>query len=286
MSNKHEPTAPAAEHKTGTEVAIYELGADAGAGMENLRREEYAIPFIKIVNADSPVAAPISAGGLGLKPGTFYNTATGEIIDGEAGFDFIPAYRYSNFVEQYPYESGKGFIGIRKIDDPEIAKLMKTQDKFKQHGFYLSKRGDDVIQFVETNYIYAIMLDSAGHSVGWVIFRFKSTQIKKYQGLMTRLMNLKVTGRLASGDVATVQASMWMHICHAGIMNEKKGVKNFYGWKLDLKTPDPANCRLLMSDSLYKEGRLLYDTARSSTDKLDAAEAAASATDADEEVSL
>src|SRR5690242_478415 len=71
-----------------TDMAMYEgYEADRGAGFENQTAEDISVPFIEILQSNSPEVAVED----GPRPGTLINRTTGEIFPGKDGIPFIPA---------------------------------------------------------------------------------------------------------------------------------------------------------------------------------------------------
>lgn len=235
----------------GQEVAVYDPGQDAGAGLENVTSDEYAIPFVKILDPKSPQCKPPSAGGLpGAKGGTIINLSTNEIFDGPAGIDFIPVHRDHHFVEWIKKNedgSGGGFVGVRPPDDALMLRLQTEQGKF---GKLQTPEGHEL---ADTYYIYGLIVQE-GQGIPALI-AFASTQIKKYKNFMTRVMGIQYAG--PNGQVTP---PMWAHLWHFSTVYESKGQNSWYGWRLALKEEPPIKARLKTTDPLYLQGRELYNS--------------------------
>ena len=65
MSSKQASSEKALEKAPGTAITVVDFEGDEGAGMENVDRSEWTIPFVRIVQAGSPQAKPKAVGGLG-----------------------------------------------------------------------------------------------------------------------------------------------------------------------------------------------------------------------------
>lgn len=86
--------------------------ADAGQGLEGASREDFAIPFINVLQSLSPqVDKDGEAYVEGAEPGMFFNNVTGEIFDGKAGLLVIPANFEKVYNEFVPRDSGGGWRG-------------------------------------------------------------------------------------------------------------------------------------------------------------------------------
>src|SRR6266550_5782372 len=133
MRSKEEKEGTAVEmlKKASTDLAVIDYGDDEGLGLENVDVNELRVPILRMLQALSPQCKPVSPGGTdGAKPGMILNTSTGEVMEGEAGFEFIPVMRDHNYVEYVPRESGGGFVAIRPVDDEEVLMLRAEQGRF------------------------------------------------------------------------------------------------------------------------------------------------------------
>lgn len=241
--------------KPGQEVAVYDPGTDAGAGLEDVGRDEYAIPFLTVLDPKSRFVKPAAAGGIpGANAGALFNTSTNEIFDGEIGIDFIPVHRDHHFVEWIPKNedgSGGGFVGIRSPDDPLALELQA------KHGKFGKLPTSDGHELAETFYLYGLVVaDGVGTPV---VIGFSSTQIKKYRNFMTRAMGIKYQG--PSGMIVP---ALWAHVWRFGSMWEKKGkAYEGFGWRIALKKEPSIESRLKISDPLYVQARGLYEVIKS-----------------------
>lgn len=247
-------TQPETGQVPGSELTIYDPGRDAGAGMENISRDEYAIPFIRVLDAKSPQCKPVAAGGVpGAKAGSIFNVSTGEVYDGEKGIEFIPVHRDHNFGEWIPRDEsggGGGFVGIRAHDDPLVLELRAKNGQF---GKLPTSDGHEL---VEAFYIYGLLV--ADGMASPVLISFTSTQIKKYKNFMTRVMGIQY-----QGPQGMVRPPMWAHRWRLTTGYESKGTFSWYGWKIALVEEPPIKSRLKLNDPLYVQGRELYETIKS-----------------------
>jgi len=245
---------PSVIESQSTDVAIYDPGSDAGAGMEDITRDEYAIPFIRILDAKSPQVRPVSAGGIpGAKAGSIINMSTSEIFDGEKGIEFIPVHRDHKFVEWIKRNddgSGGGFVGIRAVDDPLVLEL---RAKHGQFGKLPTSEGHEL---VETFELYGLIV--ADGMANPCVISFSSTQIKKYKSFMTRVMGITY-----QGPQGPVRPPLWAHVWTLKTAYESKGQFSWYGWRIALKEEPPIRSRLKLTDPIYARGRELYEAIKS-----------------------
>jgi len=252
--------------KTGNALAVVDFGEDAGVGMENIDRSEYAIPFVRVLHALSPQVKPKSAGGLGCKAGDIFNLGTNEAFDGEKGVTFIPVHRDHNYVEFIPRNedgSGGGFVGIRAVDDPLVLQLSAEQGKF---GRLKTSEGTEL---TETFYLYGLLLDE-NNTPSQVVIGFSSTQIKKYKAFITRYMGIQYP----NPQNVMVRPPLWAHKWKLTTAYEQKGVYNWYGWRVNLLEEPSSKSLMAITDPLYVLGREFYNVIKSGMIKANYAQAA------------
>lgn len=174
----------------GGAVAAYDYGADAGAGFEGTSGADLSIPFISILQSNSPQVEEDSDR---YKPGMLVNTVTGDIIDADvakhgAGQPFLPVHKETAYVEWVPRDSGGGFVGLH---DPngEVVKKAIAANGGSRIGKLTLDNGNELI---ETHYIYGLLLDEAGETTtGFAVVSFTSTKIKPYRDFTTAMYTLK-----------------------------------------------------------------------------------------------
>lgn len=275
--NTQDSSAPgtdlATQQQGGALQVVEDYGDDAGAGLENVGVDEYKIPFLRILQALSPACKPVEAGGMeGAKPGLIMNTATGEIYDGKEGLDFVPAVRDHNFVEFVPRDAGGGLVGIHAVDDPKVLQLRAEQGKFGK-----LKTNDDT-EISESFYLYGLVIP-AGRSPFRAIVGFTSSQIKKYQEFMGRVMGIEYTIDTPNGKKA-IKPPMWAHRWHLGTVFEKGKKGEFYNWKLSLTGRDEKGMEsslksiIPMKDPLYIAAKEFADMVKGGKAKVDYNQAA------------
>ena len=112
---------PATTGATPLPVALQEaFMADAGQGLEEASREDFAIPFLNVLQSLSPQAdADGDAYVDGAKPGMIFNNVTQEIYDGAEGIVVVPCHFEKTYNEFVPRDAGGGWRG--SYDSKEAA---------------------------------------------------------------------------------------------------------------------------------------------------------------------
>jgi len=88
---------------TGTALALADaFEADAGAGLEQMNKEDFALPFLKALTNNSDEIGVVE----GAMPGMIFNTVTKELFDGKKGIVVVPTAYVRQYIEWAPRGSG------------------------------------------------------------------------------------------------------------------------------------------------------------------------------------
>lgn len=271
-----EKTAPAheADKKPGTDVAVRttgsqvavaeDYGADAGKGMENISNDERKIPFVRLLQSNSPQCVDDGNAKFmpNAKPGMFLNTSTGQLF---TRLGMIPCARDHKFVEYIPRDLGSGFVGIHEPNAELVLMLRAKQGKFGKlgNGIVRDEKGNITAgtEIIEGFQLYAIFFDPDSSTKFRGVYSFASTQIGKYQNFIDRYDS--ITYRTSAGeDGKVIKPPMWAHRWLLISANEKNKKGAFKGVVVGLfeKNPDgsdadPIKSLIKMSDPLYAEGK-------------------------------
>lgn len=163
----------------------YDYGSDAGVGFEGTTAKDLSIPFIGILQSNSPQVEDGTVEG--AKPGMLINTVTNELIDGDKGQTFIPVHYDRAYVEWTPRDKGGGFVGLHDA----ASELVKTELK-KNEG----KRGKIILgngnELIETEYCYCLTLEQdAVTPSGFAVLSLTSTKLTPFRKFKTALFMLK-----------------------------------------------------------------------------------------------
>lgn len=212
-----------------TDVADYiGYAGMEGAGFENQTSDDYAIPFLQILQALSP---QLETDG-DLRQGMIINTVTGEVFPGKEGIAFVPATTRHVYVEWRPREVGGGFVAVHEIDSETVIYCVSTQE----FGEYKTPAGNDLI---ETFYVYGIAFDSEGTPIQSVL-AFSSTKIKKYKAWMTKAKTIQI--RLTDGR--RIPAPLFAHRYRLRTVNEKNSKGAFHNWEITFDGSNALEARL------------------------------------------
>jgi hypothetical protein len=217
-----------------TSLAVVEIDEeDRGAGLKDIDPNERKIPFLRIIQTNSPEVEEGNPKFIaGAKPGMFFNTATKQVYK---ALIMIPCARDHKYIEYIPREAGSGFVGIRGPKDPLVLELRAKQGKFGKLSNGVTKRNVDGkaldgTEIVESFEIYGIFIDVETGAKFRAIASFSSTQISKYQGLIDRSDAFEYQ----LGDGTLVKPALYSHkwLCTTTVEKNKKGT--FRGWVIGL----------------------------------------------------
>lgn len=189
--------------KTGTDVAAaqttavgeasdFDYGDDSGAGFENTKGTDLSIPFMNVLQSNSPDVQKCQDGTIIL--GMFKNSVTGEYVK-RSGFNFLPVHKEEAFVEWIPRIKGGGFVKLHAPDSPEVMKAIESNGgrmpKKSADGKKIPIKIDDN-ELVETYYVYGLLLDETGSLTnGFAVIAFTSTKIKPYRDWLTSMFMIR-----------------------------------------------------------------------------------------------
>ena len=172
----------------------YSYGDDAGAGFENKTASDLSIPFINLLQSNSPEVQKSKDGSIRI--GFMKNSVTGEVHTGDEGFNFLPVHDDFAFVEWIPRNKGGGYVGVHELGSDEVTAAIRANG-----GSRIPKKGSDgkkipltvgQNELVETYYLYGLLLDDDMETTkGFAVIAFTSTKIKVYRDFITAMMMMR-----------------------------------------------------------------------------------------------
>lgn len=167
-----------------TAVATFDYGNDAGAGFEGVKQTDLSIPFLQVLQSNSPQVENNDPEG--ARAGMLYNTVTRELIQGSV--NFLPVYKQDAYVEWVPRNKGGGFVAAHAEDSPVVKAALNARGDNKFEKLVL----DNGNELIETHYMYGLLLDETGASpLGFCVIGFTSTKIKPYRDFLTSMYMVK-----------------------------------------------------------------------------------------------
>ena len=161
-----------ATKKEGSLPAKIDFISDAGAGLENIDKDDLALPFLKLLQTGSDETKKKHANYVeGAEAGMFYNTVTKKLYSGEKGIEIIPCFYKLTFPEWAPFERKEG-RPVSPDRGPEILATTKKNDKGKD----VLENGNEIIK--TANHFVIINGDKPEKA----LMAMKSTQLKVSRG--------------------------------------------------------------------------------------------------------
>jgi hypothetical protein len=242
---------PAVKAKTDVVVANgIDLGEDAGMGFENTDKDSFAIPFLRILQGQSPQCNKANPEYIkGAEQGSFYNTVTKEVIpvDESTTIELLLCHYDRKFTEWAPNRGG--FRGEHHPSEPILQKAVeKINDEGKR--IMVLPNGNSI---QDTRYHFCLRIKEDG-STEPVLASISSSGIKKSKRLLTELNGLKL--RNAEGRLFT--PPMFLSVIHATTVAESNDEGDWFNWdftvdrKLDINNEGDAE--------LYMQAKAFRDS--------------------------
>lgn len=174
-------------------VASYDYGDMAHAGFEGTKITDLSIPFINVLQANSPEVEEQTVKGAGS--GDLLNSVTKEIL--KQPLIVQPVFREEAWIEWVPRNKGGGLAGRHEPNSEIVSAVIKKnngsrippQDADGKRPPFRIASGNDL---VETYYVYCLILDEEGKEVdGYCVLAFSSTKIKVYKNWLTAMYTQK-----------------------------------------------------------------------------------------------
>jgi hypothetical protein len=203
--------ANAVTEKKENAVAVYDYGDSAGAGYENLSSDDYSVPFIILLQSNSPEVENNEPEG--ARGGMFLNRVTNELTPGDTGIVVVPCYSHTVFEEWVPRDNGGGYVAPHAVDSAEVYDAIKSANgKFGK----LRLGANDLI---ETHYVYVLLLNNEGNEItGFAAIPIASTKIKPKKDWLTAM-------RHQGGD----KTPLFANRARIKVVRKENKKGNFYG---------------------------------------------------------
>lgn len=166
------------------------LAGYAGAGSDDLGQEDFALPFLKLIQSLSPQRDKNEPEHIdGAEEGDFFNSVTRELFPGEEGIAAVPIYFQKVYVEWVPRNQGGGFV---------------AQHGSREDAIVNAEEGNEV---VETINVYLVVQGEQGWTP--VILSATSTKLTPVKKWWSRLRMTKMQNEDGEMKKAPVFAYVW-----------------------------------------------------------------------------
>lgn len=230
-------------------VALADMQADAGLGMEGIGTDDQAIPFLSPLQPLSPQVNKRSDAYVeGAEAGSLLQSVTGEVYDGQEGVLLVPVAYQRKVIEWKPRETGGGFVKAHDADS-NILDLAKRNDM-----------GKDVLpngNIVEpTAHHYCLLLKPDG-TFDQVLVTMKSTQLKKSR----KWNSMQLAQKMKAPDGSLFTPPSFANVYHAKTVAESNDRGEWFGWSIGLSGP-------LTDPNVYAAAREFAKQVRAGTVKV------------------
>lgn len=218
--------------KDETKLASSEMFADAHLGFEETSQESFAIPFLVILQKNSPQVDEDSGDFIkGAKAGSFFNTATNEIFDSKEGVKVIPCHYMRQMVEWVPRDAGGGFRGSHAPESINLNELERNES-----GKFILANGNEL---ADTRYHFVLLLTADGPKQA--VLSLTSTQIKASKNWMTAMKERKAKDSKGNIRSLPMMACKWL-LTSVSQSNDKGNWKGLaIGFEGMLSLPEENN---------------------------------------------
>jgi hypothetical protein len=197
--------------------------ADAGAGTQNIKQEDLALPFLKVLGQLSPEVNKRDAKYVeGAQPGMILNTVTKQLFDGEKGIEVIPVFYRRQYIEWQDRGEGQGApVAIHDAGSDILNKTSRDKGNKDRlpNGNYIDNTANH----------FVVVL---GDSPSTALISMKSTQLKVSKNWNSLMMGIKMQGK---NGLFTPPTYSHIYILKTVQMSNDKGT--WFGWDVSKKGP-------------------------------------------------
>lgn len=244
------------------ELMVVDLGQNAGAGLEDMSMDEMLTPFLRILQKGSPQVDPAMPEQCieEARPGMIFNTATQELYSGKDGVEIVVCARDHHYGSWVPRDSGGGFRGMFKPNDPAVLKLRAQHGKFKKLPYMMDNEAVHLVETIQFYVLYAAK-DLDEFNAQRAIISFTSTAMPVAQMHLTRHMNWKY--RQSNGTSSPAQ--LWSYKWLFTLVPQQNAMGSWFNWRTELLPRGGTAIQALIkpTDELWRMGEEFYQLYRS-----------------------
>ena len=191
----------------------------AGEGVD-YDTSELQIPFIRVIQALSPQIKKSDPAFIkDAGQGDAFNTVTGQFWSGEDGLTVIPCFQETKYLEFIPLDQGGGFVGERKVTDPDLANTERNGAK------EILPNGNEL---VKSEQHYCVIVGEDGMNQPAIV-DMKSTQLKVSRRWKTQIAMQKVKDSKGQMRTPALYATMWK----LSTTEESNQMGTWYNWQVE-----------------------------------------------------
>jgi len=208
--------------KANTDVALASMfEEDKAGGMEGMDRDDFAMPFLRVLGQLSPETNKRDAKYVeGAEPGMIFNTVTKQTYDGEKGLNIIPCGYKREYVEWSDRGEGTSApVAIHPVSSGIIKEATRGADWKDRlpNGNYLENTAS---YFVLTEDLQTALIS------------MKSTQLKVSRSWNSMLNSIKI-----KGSNALFTPAAYSHVYNLKTVQQSNDKGTWFGWNVSLVGP-------------------------------------------------
>ena len=169
-----------------------------GTGLEETTTEDFAIPFIRVLQPMSPQLQKQHGSYVqGASAGDLYNTVTGEAHDGEKGILIVPCAYNKKYIEWIPREKGGGLVNANH-DISILSRCTRNPDDRR----YYTPEGNEIVETAQ--FFVLVVKDGTAQQA---VLAFTSTQL----GVARKWLTMLRMARVQNSKGESVEAPMFAY---------------------------------------------------------------------------
>ena len=212
-------------------MSAEELLADSGKGKEHVETKDLAIPFISILQANSPQVNPRDGKYVqGAQQGMIFNSVTKKLYPGEKGILVVPCEYQRRYAEWKLREEGGGLIADYGMDDTVFKTAVRREVGEKKLDMLPNGH-----QIVESGTHYVLLLDEETFTPEQAVIGMASTQRTKSNRWNTLVSLYQAPHPIDKGK--TFNPARFYCAYRLKVVPESRNNQNFWGWDIVHEKP-------------------------------------------------
>jgi len=227
---------------------IIDFEGDAGAGMEEADKDTFAIPFLSVLQANSPKVATVD----GARQGLLINSITDELFK---DVYVIPCAFQRRYIRWAPRSTGGGFKGEFMPTDIETGRAEGCRE---YDGVYMfdvpagatrfDEKGKPLFDAAKDTRNHFVLFKSSDGSWSAALMSLSSSLVKKSKRWMSRIQGIEVAGKGGK----KFNPPSFSHIYKiVPVTEEKNGDK---WWSIDVQLVEPVT-----DGEVYLKAKAFHD---------------------------
>lgn len=239
--------------------AMNALEQAAGQGLQNVKREDTALPFLGILQDLSPQVKRTEPAFIeGAQAGMFFESVSKEVFDGQIGLLIVPLLFDKVYNVWKKRINGGGFNGSKKSE----AEAKALVAELAAHADMRKRVPTEQLDIVDTALHYVLYQVPATGSWKPALLSCKSTQLKVSRRWNNMMQNLEVPRASGAG---VFNPPSWGTMYHITTVVERKDQNSWYNFDLEYNG-------LITDGDLFKKSQEQYKRLAAGEVKVDFAQ--------------